>query len=514
MQILAREARAPLRVGGDVVALLGGDLFDFGVVRQRVGHRIVFALGDEDLAVRPVPRRNLMTPPDLPGNAPRLDIVHPVEERRFPLRRHEHGLAFAHRRDRRLRQRLGVDVPLIGEKRLEHRAGAVAVRHDVAGRLDLVDEAARLKLLDDEFSCGFATLAFQRIQQGQFGMSVLQKRFVLLERQVRFVIEHINKRQVVPLADFKVVEVVRRRDLDRAGAFFRIGVVVADDRNAPADQRQDRGLADQMFQPLVLRMHRDRDVAEHGLGPRRRHDDEFVAAFDRIFDVPEIALGLDLLHFEIGDRGFQLRVPIDQPLVLVDEALAIERDEHLEHRARQALVHGEALARPVAGGAEPLELADDGAAGLRLPFPDPLDEGLAAHGAARFLALHQLPLDHRLGGDAGVIGARLPQHVTPAHALEAAEDVLQRVVERVAHMQRAGDVGRRDDDAIGFRLGALGPAGPEGAGLLPGLVNAAFDRAGLICLLDHFDFPGRALESPRGVDCQRQRPANPSKAPT
>ena len=54
------------RVGGDVVALLGGDLFDFGVMRQRVGHRIVFALGDEDLAVRAVPRRNLMPPPDLP----------------------------------------------------------------------------------------------------------------------------------------------------------------------------------------------------------------------------------------------------------------------------------------------------------------------------------------------------------------------------------------------------------------------------------------------------------------
>jgi hypothetical protein len=121
---------------------------------------------------------------------------------------------------------------------------------------------------------------------------------------------------------------------------------------------------------------------------------------------------------------------------------------------------------------------------------------------------------HRLGGDAGVIGAGLPQHVTPAHALEAAENVLQRVVERVAHMQRARHVGRRDDDAIRFRLGALRPAGPERAGLLPGLVNAAFDRAGLICLLDHFDFPGRALESPRGVDCQRRHAPSPTPIPS
>ena len=67
--------------------------------------------------------------------------------------------------------------------------------------------------------------------------------------------------------------------------------------------------------------------------------------------------------------------------------------------------------------------------------------------AARLLPLHQLALDHHLGGDAGVVGAGLPQHVLAAHALEAAQDVLQRVVERMAHVQRAGDVGRRDDDA-------------------------------------------------------------------
>ena len=253
-------------------------------------------------------------------------------------------------------------------------------------------------------------------------------------------------------------------------------------------------LADQMLEPLVVGMHRDRGVAEHGLRPRRRDDDELVAAFDRIFDVPELPLDLDLLHFEVGDRGLELRVPVDQPLVLVDQAFAIEFDEHFHHRARQALVHGEALARPVAGGAEPLELADDGAAGFRLPFPHPLDEGLAAHvAAAGLLALHQLALDHGLGGDAGMIGARLPQHVLAAHALEAAQNVLQRIVERVAHVQRAGHVRRRNDDAIGLGLGALRPAGAEGAGLLPCGVDAALDRAGLIAVFDHCRFALRAI---------------------
>ena len=83
--------------------------------------------------------------------------------------------------------------------------------------------------------------------------------------------------------------------------------------------------------------------------------------------------------------------------------------------------------------------------------------------ARRFglLALHQLPLDHHLGGDAGMVGARLPQHVAPAHALEADENVLNGVVEGMPHMERARHIGRRNDDGVG--LGCLAPvAGGEG----------------------------------------------------
>jgi hypothetical protein len=86
-----------------------------------------------------------------------------------------------------------------------------------------------------------------------------------------------------------------------------------------------------------------------------------------------------------------------------------------------------------------------------------------------------LPLHHHLRSDAGVISAGLPEHIAPAHALEAAEDVLQRVVERVAHMQRARHVGRRDHDGEGRRILAFGPASPERAALLPDLGHAAFN---------------------------------------
>src|SRR6185369_2443740 len=132
----------------------------------------------------------------------------------------------------------------------------------------------------------------------------------------------------------------------------------------------------------------------------------------------------------------------------------------------EAFVHGEALAAPVTGGAEPTQLAGDGAAGIGLPLPDASEELLAVQqnlvAVAPLSALDRQPLalllevahhDH-LGGDAGMIGAGLPQYVVALHAAPADQDVLQRVVESMAHVQAAGDVGRRDDDAI-RRLGLL-----------------------------------------------------------
>ena len=68
----------------------------------------------------------------------------------------------------------------------------------------------------------------------------------------------------------------------------------------------------------------------------------------------------------------------------------------------------------------------------------------------------ELLLDHGLRGDAGVVGPGHPQRVEAVHALVAHQHVLDRVVQRVAHVQPAGDVGRRDDDGERRRVLARG----------------------------------------------------------
>ena len=276
-----------------------------------------------------------MAPPELARDAPGLDVLHPVEIGLLPVLRHEPGAAGLHRGDRRRGELLGVDVPLVGEERLDRHVAAVAVRDHVGVRLDLLDEARRLEPLDDPLARREAVDAVQVAASRRVRASrrqPLEEGRVVAQIELRLDVEDVDLRQVVPPADLEIVEVVRRRDLDRAGALLGIGIFVRDDRNAPADQRQDRVLADQVAVALVVRMDRDGGVAEHRLGPRRRDDDvSVVSAFDRIFDVPERALDLDLLHLQVGDRGQQLRVPVDQPLVLVDQVLPVEVDEDLEH---------------------------------------------------------------------------------------------------------------------------------------------------------------------------------------
>ena len=167
-------------------------------------------------------------------------------------------------------------------------------------------------------------------------------------------------------------------------------------------------------------------------------------------------------------------VPIHQPLAAIDQALLVHVHEDLDDgiveiallaggrigRAR----HGEGLAVPVAGGAEALQLTDDRAAGLLLLLPDLQGEGLAPHLAAREVAgLGHLALGHHLGRDAGMVGTRLPEHVLALHPVPADQDVLQRVVEGMAHVQGARHVRRRDHDGEG--LGARPRIGPGRAHL-------------------------------------------------
>jgi len=65
-------------------------------------------------------------------------------------------------------------------------------------------------------------------------------------------IKDIDERQAVAPTDLEIVEVVCRRDLDRAAPCLGIGMFVGDNGNAPPHQGQDHMLADEIAVTLAV----------------------------------------------------------------------------------------------------------------------------------------------------------------------------------------------------------------------------------------------------------------------
>ena len=160
----------------------------------------------------------------------------------------------------------------------------------------------------------------------------------------------------------------------------------------------------------------------------------------------------------VADGRLQERVPVDQPLAAVDQPLVEQAEERVPHGPGADRVEREPGPLPVAAAAHLLELAEDAGFVLVLPLPDPLDQRLRGPGRA---ASSSPPRSSRRSTTACVAMPAwsvpgIQRVVEALHPLQADEDVLQRVVQRMAQVQRAGDVGRRDDDRV--RLACRGRA--------------------------------------------------------
>ena len=446
-------------------------------------------------AVVAVPRRDLVAPPELAGDAPVVDILHPVIIGLAEALGHELDAPVAHGLDGGLGQRLHLDEPLRARHRLDRRTAAVARADIMIIRLGL-DEVALL------------------LEIGQNGLA----RLVAVEAVVLaavddagVLVEDEDLLEIMAQADLVVVRVVAGRHLDAAGAEIELDVIVGHDGQLTAHERQDRRLADEVLVALVRRVDRDTGVAKHGLRPGGGDGEVIITVLEWVADIPERAGHILIFDLSVGQGRAAVRTPVDDAVAFVDQALFIQLAERLTHGLRAAIVHGEAAAVPVAGHAERLLLLDDAVAVLLFPRPDALEEFLAAEivaGQALFLAQHLLDLDLR--GDAGVIRARHPQGGIALHALIAREDVLQRRIERVAHVQLAGDVRGRHDDGkrLFVRIGFAGKI----AAAHPHVINLAFDLFGVVDLRKLFHgspplrLPGRKKIAPKRTVSGRSKP--------
>ncbi len=266
-------------------------------------------------------------------------------------------------------------------------------------------------------------------------------------------VEYVHLGQASALAHGEVVGVMGRGDLHRARAEGGVHVEVGEDGNLAVDQRQLHRLAHQALVALVGGVHSHASVAQHGLGARGGHHQVLHAVHwlgKRVTQVPQVPGLVLVFRLVVGDGGGAAGAPVDDALAAVDDAVVVPVDEHAAHGAAELGAHGELLVSVVAGAAHGRYLLDDAPAIVAPPFLARLDECLAPYLAAVDALGGQVLVHLGLRGDARVVGTQYPAGLEPPHARTTDASVLDGVVQGMAHMQHAGDVGRRYDDGVGL----------------------------------------------------------------
>ena len=165
-----------------------------------------------------------MSPPQLARDAPVVDVVHPVQIDLAIIFRNDRDLAALHRFDGAVGQRLDLDEPLLGQARLDHRPAAIALAERERVILFSNQEALFLQI-------GHHALARFEAVETRVRAGVLV--------HVRVLVHHVDLRQIVAQSGLKIVGIVRRRHLHRAGAELRLREFVGDDRNLAIHQRNE-----------------------------------------------------------------------------------------------------------------------------------------------------------------------------------------------------------------------------------------------------------------------------------
>ena len=385
--------------------------------------------------------RNTMAPPELTRDTPVLDVTQPAEPVAFGHLGRDLHLTVLDSLDTSVSHLLAVDPPLGLHERLNHITRLAADGHGHGVVLDIDKQTLGLQVLDN-------LLTDMETLHALVGTSSVVEGAV--------VVQDVDKLEVVALADFVIVQIVGRRDLDSTGTELHIdGDLVGNDRNATIHEGMDSILAVQMSVALIVGVDSNGSVAQHGFDTCGGNDQALVRVFDLVGELVQhtklelfivVVAGYahqraarQFLVFDLQVRqgGVQTHTPVDQTVGTVNGAFAVQANEGFTHGVREFLpktkyvsacsffslrftygVHGESNAVPVVRSTKTVELLVDSVAVFLFPLPHLINERLTSEIVARLLLLvPQLLLDNRLARDTGVISTGVEEHSLAQHTV-------------------------------------------------------------------------------------------------
>ena len=378
-----------------------------------------------------------MAPPNLTGNTPVANVIHPAGIGFGEAFRYKLSTAVFNAVNSSLNQRLHLNEPLGGNLRFNSMTAALAVTDSMGMLFNLNQIAVSLQVGNDSLAAFLTGHAF--VFAGFFSHNAVQA-------------DNNDARQVVADTHLIVVRIMGRSNFYSAGTKFGINIAISDDRNNSVGSRQTQGFANQVAITRVLRINCYCSIAGQSFWTGGCNHQAAAFFFNYgVVDVPEMARVILMLNLDIAQCSVAVYTPVGDTGAFVNQALFKQRAENLANSLGATFVHSEALTLPVAGNAQMLQLVDNAVAVLLLPFPNAFQELFASQVITGFAFLFFDNLFNlNLGCQTCMVIAGHPQSVVAHHAVPADQDILQGIIQCMAHMQLTGDVRWGDNNTEGF----------------------------------------------------------------
>ncbi len=274
------------------------------------------------VAVRAVPDRELVAPPELARDAPVGRVLERVD--REPVLRLgvEAHAPLAQRGERRLLQLVHRAPPLERDQRLDPALAALAERDRVPVGLALLEQAALAAPGEDPL----LGLLLREARRARGRCRSCARRARSPSARGAPWSRPISK------SSGSWPGVTLSAPVPNSGS-TRSSAITSTRRSTNGTTTS---LPTSVPVALVVRVHGDGDVGQDRRRPRGRDRDVAGAVDERVADRRERVVDLDVDELEVGERGLVERAPVDDPVGPVDPALAVEVDEEAHDRARRS----------------------------------------------------------------------------------------------------------------------------------------------------------------------------------
>lgn len=421
--------------------------------------------------------RNSDAPRDLAGDVPVFQAFEVVDEDFFLVGGVELDFVILEVFDGFGGETFDVDEPLLFQHRFDNGATFVAVGDGVGDFLFAAEEALGFEGFED-FLAALGGREALIIRASGGGHATIFA-------------DDLDALEVMALADFKIVEIVGRSNLDGASAISGIGVFVGNDRNGAVGQGKLDEATNEVLVAFVSGVDSDGGIAEEGLGTSGGDDDfgmldvwiifgtTIGSGADFVGDIPEVTFFVCVFDFDVGEGGLVLRAEVDEFFAAINHAVVPHFLEGFIDAGDDVFIKSKSQVGPGARGTESADLEFHIAALLFDKVPDAGIEFVAVVFETGVAFFFEGAFVDDPSFEAGMVGARDIPRGFAAETIIASQGIFEGDSEAVADVEIAIGVGRRHDDREAvFRLafGAVddGVFGLEGAGSLPFGINARF----------------------------------------